>query len=69
MANIVSSSPILVTLLMEALSSSETSVLTRGTGRNTPEYGILLQHNFQTCPFFWKDKVKPEDSHHGLSVL
>jgi hypothetical protein len=32
----VPSSPILVTLMMEALSSSETSVLTRATWRNTP---------------------------------
>jgi hypothetical protein len=30
-ANVVPSSPILVTLMMEALSSSETSVLTRAT--------------------------------------
>jgi hypothetical protein len=39
-ANVVPSSPILVTL-MEALSSSETSVLTRATLRNIPEGGIL----------------------------
>jgi hypothetical protein len=31
MANVVPSSPIVVTLMMEALSSSETSVLTRAT--------------------------------------
>jgi hypothetical protein len=37
MVNGVPSSPILVTLMTEALSSSETSVLTRGTRRNMPE--------------------------------
>jgi hypothetical protein len=40
--SVVPSSPILVTLMKEALSSSETSVLT--TRRNIPEDAILHNH-------------------------
>jgi hypothetical protein len=39
----VPSSAILVTLMMEALCSSQTSVLKRTTGRDIPEDGILYR--------------------------
>jgi hypothetical protein len=43
-ACVVPSSPIFVTLMMEAPGSSETSVLIRATRRNNPEDTIVHSH-------------------------
>jgi hypothetical protein len=44
MINVVPNSSILVTLIMDALSSSATSVLSRATRRNIPEDGFIHSH-------------------------
>jgi hypothetical protein len=46
-ANVISSLPILVTLMMEAIPSSESSVFSRATRRNIPENDILHVHRLQ----------------------
>jgi hypothetical protein len=53
-ANVAPSSPILVTLLMEALSSSETSVFTRATRHHIAEVSILHSRKPQILRSSWR---------------
>jgi hypothetical protein len=59
--SVLPSSPILVTLMKEALSSSETSVLTRATRRNIPEDDILHIH--------WRETPKSDITLTGWTLL
>jgi hypothetical protein len=54
-ASVVPSSPILVTLI-EVLSSSETSFLTRATRRNIPEDDILHSHRCENLESYKPNK-------------
>jgi hypothetical protein len=59
-ANVVLTSPILVTLMIETLLSTDTSVLTRATRRNIPEGDILHSHRRESLKSYMFVSVRFE---------
>jgi hypothetical protein len=73
-ANVVPSSPILVILMMEAILSSGTSVLTRSTRHHIPEDGILQNKGYRQfmcyfrCCREFKEKINVVDHRNNDTV-
>jgi hypothetical protein len=55
---VVPSSPILVTLMKEALNSSKTSVLTRPTWHNIPEDAVLHSHRHENLRSYMSKRIQ-----------
>jgi hypothetical protein len=51
-ASVVPSSTIVVTLIMETINSSETSVFIRDARHNIPEEGIIQSHLRETLKYY-----------------
>jgi hypothetical protein len=68
-ANAVPSSLILLSLMMKAIRSSETSVLTRGTRRNFPENDIFHGRRHENLKSYMKLSLKIRLSHSRLSTM